>query len=53
MYGFVFMCSMVYTEVTLFSFSHLTIYIYFHATLDARYVIYVLTIKLGHIVIST
>lgn len=39
----VFMClAGVYLEQSL------AIYIYFHATLDARYVIYVLTIKLGH-----
>lgn len=38
-------------EVVVATSAHLVIYIYFHATLDARYAIYVLTIKLGRIVI--
>ena len=43
LYCIVFMClAEVYLEQSL------AIYIYFHATLDARYVIYVLTIKLGY-----
>lgn len=52
-----YLCALLVQKVTIFSapafHRYATIYIYFHATLDARYVIHVLTIKLGHIVIST
>lgn len=44
----VFMCYVVAYSSSIIVTESRTIYIYFHAMLDARYVIYVLTIKLGH-----
>lgn len=46
--GYVLRCIVFMCLVEVYLEQSLAIYIYFHATLDARYVIYVLTIKLGH-----